>query len=173
VRERNVSKPSDDRPDTLLQHLVDLTREGRVVAAFQAAHEKFHRLHADCLRLAASATADDDALNELVRTLDAYTALFNDHHHAEDTYFFPALREAEPALDEVVDQLVAQHEQLGARLTVVVERARRVRSGEGSISECDRLVESLTQLQVAVDEHLRFEETETIPALTAWTDWPI
>ena len=165
--------PTDDRPDPLLQHLINLTREGTVVAAFQAAHDKFHRLHADCLRLAATATTDDEALNELLQTLDAYTALFNEHHHAEDYYFFPALRQAEPALNTVVDQLVVQHEQLAARLTVVVEHARRRRSGESTVDGLEHLVEVLTDLQVAVDEHLLFEETETVPALRGWTDWPI
>jgi iron-sulfur cluster repair protein YtfE (RIC family) len=168
-----VPVPSDDRRDPLLQHLVDLTREGTVVAAFQAAHDKFHRLHADCLRLAASSTADDVALNELVRTLDAYTALFNEHHRAEDGYFFPALRRVEPELAEVIDQLVAQHEQLSARLTVVVEHARRGRSSEGSNDAGDGLVEALSDLRVAVDEHLLFEETKTVPVLSTWDDWPI
>ena len=98
--------------------LINLTREGTVVAAFQGAHDKFHRLHVDCLRLAAMATTDDEALNELLQTLHAYTALFNEHHHAEDHYFFPALRQAEP-------------------------------------------------------EHLLFEDTETVPALSSWTDRPI
>ena len=48
----------------------------------------------------------------MVHTLDDYTALFNEHHHAEDSYFLPALRQAEPALDGVVDRLVAEHGQL-------------------------------------------------------------
>jgi len=167
------AEPTDDRADPILRHLISLTREGTVAAAFQAAHEKFHRLHADCLRLAAATTNDDEALNELLQTLDAYTALFNEHHHAEDHYFFPTLRHAEPSLNTVVDQLVAQHEQLAARLTVVVEQARRCRSGEGSVDGLERLVEALTDLQVAVDEHLLFEETETVPVLSTWTDWPI
>jgi iron-sulfur cluster repair protein YtfE (RIC family) len=167
------AEPTDDRPDPLLQHLINLTREGTVVAAFQAAHDKFHRLHADCLRLAPTATTDDEALNELLQTLDVYTTLFNEHHHAEDHYFFPALRQAEPALNAVVEQLVAQHEQLAVRLTVVVEQARRRRSGEGSVDGPERLVEAVTDLQVAVDKHLLFEEAETVPALSTWTDWPI
>ena len=78
MRVPSPAEPTDDRPDPLLQHLVELTREGTVVAAFRAAHDKFHRLHGDCLRLAATATADDEALKELLQTLDAYTALFNE-----------------------------------------------------------------------------------------------
>ena len=38
--------------------------------------------------------------------------LFDEHHHAEDHYFFAALRQAEPALNTVVDQLLAQHSEL-------------------------------------------------------------
>ena len=164
---------SDDRADPTLQHLINLTREGTVVAAFQAVHHKFHRFHEDCLRLAARATTDDEALDELLQTLDAYTVLFNEHHHAEDHYFFAALRQAEPALNTVVDQLVGQHEQLAARLRVVVEQAHRLRSGETSVDGLERLVEVLADLQVAVDEHLLFEETETVPVLSTWTDWPV
>jgi hemerythrin-like domain-containing protein len=165
-----VTTPPADDP--ILQQLVTLTREGTVVAAFQAAHDKFHRFQADCVRLAATATIDD-ALDELFRTLDAYVVLFNEHHHAEDHYFFPALRQAEPALRTVVDQLVGQHEQLAARLGVVLENAHRLRSGESSIDGQERLAVALADLQVAVDEHLLFEESTTVPVLRAWTDWPI
>jgi hemerythrin-like domain-containing protein len=168
-----AAEPSGDRADPILQHLIKLTREGTVVAAAQAAHDKFHRFHTDCSRLAARATTDDEALDELLETLDAYTGLFNDHHHAEDHYFFPALRQAEPALNTVVDQLVGQHEQLAARLKVVVEQAHRLRSGETSIDGVERLVEVLADLQVAVDEHLLFEETKAVPVLSTWTDWPV
>ena len=169
----NPAKASDDRTDPTLQHLITLTREGTVVAAFQAAHDKFHRFHADCLRLAATATTDDEVLGELLQALDNYTALFNEHHHAEDHYFFPALRQAEPSLNTVIDQLVRQHEQLAARLRVVVEQAHRLRTGDTSVDGPERLVEALADLQVAVDEHLLFEETKTVPVLSTWTDWPI
>jgi iron-sulfur cluster repair protein YtfE (RIC family) len=172
VRVRTPAEPFEDRPDPILQHLINLTREGAVVAAFQSAHDKFHRFHADCLRLAAMATTDE-ALDELLQTLDAYTVLFNEHHHAEDHYFFPALRQDEPALNTVVEQLVAQHEQLAARLALVLDQAHRLRAGETSVDGSERLVEALADLQVAVDEHLLFEETETIPVLSTWTDWPI
>jgi hemerythrin-like domain-containing protein len=99
--------------------------------------------------------------------------LFNEHHHAEDHYFFPVLRQAERALNTVVDQLVGQHEQLAARLRVVAEQAHRLRSGETSIDGLERLVEDRADLQVAVDEHLLFEETKTVPVLSTWTDWPM
>ena len=88
-------------------------------------------------------------------------------------FFFAALRQAEPSLNTVVDQLVRQHEQLAARLRVVVEQAHRLRTGDTSVDGLERLVEALAVLQVAVDEHLLFEETKTVPVLSTWTDRPI
>ena len=172
VRVQTPAAPSDDA-DPILRNLVTLTREGTVVAAFQAAHDKFHSFHADCLRLAVSAVSDDEALDELLHSLDAYAVLFNEHHHAEDHYFFPALRQARPLLNPVVDQLVGQHELLAARLNVVVEQAHDIRCGKASVGGRERLVEALADLQVAVDEHLLFEESQTVPVLSTWADWPI
>ena len=74
VRVQTPAAPFDDA-DPTLRHLVTLTREGTVVAAFQAAHDKFHSFHADCLRLAVSAVTDDEALDELLQTLDAYAGV--------------------------------------------------------------------------------------------------
>ena len=164
---------SDEHADPVLQLLVNLTREGTVIAAFQSTHDKFHRYHAELLRLAPSAASDERALDELLRTLDAYAELFNEHHHAEDDYFFPALRQAEPALDPVVDQLGEQHEQLAAQLAVVLERVHGVRSGAAGQDDTALLVEGLSELQHIVDEHLLFEETTTIPVLRTWASWPV
>jgi hypothetical protein len=78
----------------------------------------------------------------LLRTLDEYAELFNEHHHAEDNYFFPALRVAEPGLGLIVDQLTEQHEQLAAQLAVVVERGSYGRwcatTGARVIASCSR-----------------------------------
>jgi hemerythrin-like domain-containing protein len=164
---------SDEHADPVLQLLVNLTREGSVVAAFQSTHDKFHRYHAEFLRLAPSAPFDERAYDELLQTLDDYAVLFTEHHHAEDNYFFPALREAEPALDRIVDQLVEQHEQLAAQLDAVLERVRGVRSGRAEQDHAVLLVEGLAALQRIVDEHLLFEETATVPVLRTWKNWPV
>jgi hemerythrin-like domain-containing protein len=165
-------EPSDQSNDPLLQHLVELTREGTIIPAFQAAHDKFRRYQADCVRLAASATSDDRALDELRRTLDAYAELFNEHHYAEDNYLFPALRGTEPGLDMVVEQLAHQHVQLAVQLAVVLEHAKSVQCGE-RLDSMARLTENLRQFQIAVDEHLLLEETTTVPVVGAWTRWPV
>ena len=166
------SESSEEHPDPVLQLLENLTREGTVVTAFQATHDKFHALHAAFLRLAPSATFDERSHDELVRALDDYAKLFDEHHRAEDNYFFPALREAEPALDPIVDQLVEQHHELSAHLAVLSERVRGMKFG-GPAQDASALIEGFRELQRNVDEHLVFEEAATVPILRTWTQWPV
>ena len=159
--------------DPVLQLLVKLTREGMVIAAFQATHDKFRGYHSDCLRLALATSSGDRSLDELRLTLDAYTELFKEHHHAEDNYLFPALRRVDPALRTVVDQLVDQHQQLGNQLTAVLEQAHGLQSSNTRQTGSATLVEELRKLVAIVDEHLRVEEDITGPVVSAWTCWPV
>jgi branched-chain amino acid transport system ATP-binding protein len=163
----------EEHTDPVLQLLVNLTREGTVIAAFQSTHEKFRRYHADLLRLAAVAASDERARNELLRTLDAYAELFHEHHHAEDNYLFPALRKAEPAMDTVVDRLADQHQQLGTRLGDLLSQARRIRAADARDDRVALLVDPLMELRANVEEHLQLEETATVPVVRAWSSWPI
>jgi hemerythrin-like domain-containing protein len=105
--------------------------------------------------------------------LDTYAELFQDHHSAEDHYFFPALRRAEPRLGPVVDQLAKQHTELAAQLAMVLERAELSRSGTDTEDTNERLVAQLMDLQAKVEEHLQFEETSTVPVLRTWRSWPV
>jgi len=163
----------EEHIDPVLQLLVDLTREGAVIAAFQSTHEKFRRYHADLLRLAAVAASDERARDELLRTLDAYAELFHEHHHAEDNYLFPALHKAEPAMDTVVDRLADQHQQLGIRLGELLNQARSIRAAGARDDRVAPLVDALMALRAHVEEHLQLEETVTVPVVQAWNSWPI
>ena len=164
---------TEEHADPTLQLLVNLTREGGVLTAFQATHDKFRGYQANLLRLAASGSSNDQALDELLRTLDAYAELFHEHHSAEDNYFFPALRRAEPTMDSVVDELVNQHIELAAQLAMVVEQAELIRSGTNTEDGLARLVVRLMDLQAKVEDHLQFEETKTVPVLRTWRSWPL
>jgi iron-sulfur cluster repair protein YtfE (RIC family) len=163
----------EEHADPTLQLLANLTRDGTVLDAFQATHNKFRRYHVECLRLAASATSDDHALDQLLRTLDSYAKLFDEHHSAEDHYFFPALRRAEPALSPVVDQLYEQHIGLAAQLASVLAKAALIHSPRNVDDGIARLAAELTNLQAAVEEHLSFEEASTVPVVRTWRSWPV
>jgi iron-sulfur cluster repair protein YtfE (RIC family) len=121
----------------------------------------------------AAAEHDGDAFDELSEALDAYTVLFDEHHHAEDLYFFPALLSVERGLAVVIERLVTQHEALASRLMAVREQMHRDRTPGDTSERPQRLIVTLTDLRDVVDAHLALEEAETVPALSTWTRWPL
>jgi hemerythrin-like domain-containing protein len=151
--------------------LDELTREGTVVAAFQATHNKFRQFHGDFLRLAPLASSSGEASEELRRSLDAYAALFHEHHEAEDRYLFPVLRRQEYALEDVVDELEQQHVRLAAQLAMVLDGVGSPNSA--ALAQMPQLTKQLRELTGMVDEHLQFEEHSTIPLISQWTSWPL
>src|SRR5438477_11355332 len=66
VRVATGAGPPNEHADPVLQLLVNLTRQGTLIAAFESTHAKFRAYHADCLRLAQSATSDERAVDELL-----------------------------------------------------------------------------------------------------------
>jgi hemerythrin-like domain-containing protein len=165
---------SDDETDPVAVMLDRLTREGQLVAAMAATHQSFHRYHEECLRLAASATTDPGALDELQRTIDAYTTLFHDHHSAEETYLFPTLRRLDPRFDAVVDELLVQHDRLAGLVGSVVAAASAL-GHAGDVGAADGvalLVAHLVELDRLIAAHLDLEEAQTVPEMTTWTTWP-
>jgi hemerythrin-like domain-containing protein len=163
---------SAPKVDPLPALLASLTREGKIVAAFESAHESFHRYHEGCLRLAAAATSDVHAREQLRQNLNDYMNHFHDHHLAEEVHLFPALRRADPALNFAVDRLVEQHERLAEQLTVVSQHIRRLDSSTAG-DDIPALVEALVTLHDIVAEHLPFEESITNPVISTWTHWPL
>ncbi|TML07865.1 MAG: hypothetical protein E6G39_18890, partial [Actinobacteria bacterium] len=59
--------------------LASLTREGTLIAAFESAHESFHRYHEATVRFAASAASDARALEQLREIFNAYLDQFHAH----------------------------------------------------------------------------------------------
>ena len=157
--------------DPVLAHLDELTREGTVVAAFRAAHESFGRYHEACLQLASSAATDARVLDELGTTVAAYVTLFRDHHDAEETYLFPALRGIGHRFDAVVARLHDQHEALADRVNAVADTASRLEPTRARV-DLARLVADLIALDGLITDHLAFEEAATIPEISTWTRWP-
>ncbi|KVO02188.1 hemerythrin domain-containing protein [Burkholderia ubonensis] len=94
------------------------------------------------------------------------------HHPNEDRYLFACLRRRTQALDEVIDELEAQHAQGEALL----------RNIEHALTRCEQVGESAyPQLRAAVDEyaafylkHMHVEEEVILPAARQWLtveDW--
>ncbi|WP_431825039.1 hemerythrin domain-containing protein [Burkholderia sp. F1] len=94
------------------------------------------------------------------------------HHPNEDRYLFARLRRRTQALDEVIDDLEAQHAQGEALL----------RNIEQELTRCEQVGESaFAQLRAMVDDyaafyrkHMRVEEEVILPAARQWLtveDW--
>jgi Hemerythrin HHE cation binding domain len=90
-------------------------------------------------------------------------------HHSHESYLlFPALRQANPALNPVVDKLQADHEHVSTLLGQVESAVQEL--GEGTAR--DRLIAALSTLSTDLLAHLAFEEEHIASTLRTFTRWP-
>ena len=91
-----------------------------------------------------------------------YCRFVHMHHNAEDSLFFPRLREANPGLDPVVDKLEADHR-------VVSDLLDEVEAAAGELdeerAERERLAAGLRSLATELLAHLDYEELEAGPTI--------
>ncbi len=99
-----------------------------------------------------------------------YCRFVHMHHNAEDTLFFPRLREANPDLDPVVDKLEADHRTVSDLLDRVEADAAALSDEEDAVRA--RLGESLSSLAAELLAHLDYEELEAGPTIRGLTRHP-
>jgi iron-sulfur cluster repair protein YtfE (RIC family) len=86
------------------------------------------------------------------------------HHGAEDVLLFPRLRETNPAIGPVVDQLEADHRRVSHDLDEVEAAATHLTNGDSESARL-RVAEGLDLLAANLLAHLDFEEREAGPTL--------
>jgi hypothetical protein len=96
------------------------------------------------------------------------------HHESEDTYLYPAVREANPGAGGLLDEMDADHEAIQPAMAAVTRTAARYeREPEGR----EELLAALGSLADVLLPHLRREEDELMPVVSAtiteqqWRDW--
>jgi Hemerythrin HHE cation binding domain len=90
-------------------------------------------------------------------------------HHSHESYLlFPALRQANPALNPVVDKLQADHEHVAKLLDDVEAAAQEL----DEATSRDRLVQALGTLHTDLLDHLAYEEEHIAGTLRRFTRWP-
>ncbi len=90
-------------------------------------------------------------------------------HHSHESYLlFPALRQANPALNPVVDKLQADHEHVAALLGDVETAVQELDDGAAR----DRLIKALDTLGTDLLAHLAYEEERIASTLRTFTRWP-
>jgi len=99
-------------------------------------------------------------------------------HHSHESYLlFPALRQANPALNPVVDKLEADHQHVSALLDEVEAATADLTTGDlttGDPAEGGRgrLIAALGALGTDLLAHLAFEEEHIASTLRTFTRWP-
>jgi hemerythrin HHE cation binding domain-containing protein len=85
------------------------------------------------------------------------------HHDMEDELLFPQLRSLDPALGEVIDELVVQHHEQDGTIAAVEEAMGRLPAVEAvrpASLACDALA-------AALDRHFDVEEEHLVPVMRA------
>lgn len=90
-------------------------------------------------------------------------------HHSHESYLlFPALRQANPALNPVVDKLEADHQHVSTLLDDIEVAAEDLSEGGAR----DRLIAALGALSTDLLAHLAYEEEHIASTLRTFTRWP-
>ena len=116
-------------------------------------------VHAEIARL-----RTDGPLWQLKANCLRYCRFVHSHHNLEDAAFFPALRQANPALDPVVDKLEADHRAVSDLLDAVEESADVLTKVD---SEAVRraVADALNALAAELLAHLEYEELNAGPTI--------
>jgi hypothetical protein len=87
--------------------------------------------------------------------------LLHDHHTAEDTRLFPAMRANNPAAGELLDEMDAEHHAIAEGVTALREAGRLAEAGDAGAA--DALRTALPALRRVLDPHLEHEERSLAP----------
>lgn len=109
----------------------------------------------------AAGDLDADAAPALQEHWARYRALLEFHHQVEDHGLFPAVRAAEPALDDVIDDLARQHDELHAALARLTELVGSIGRPPDAASAAD----AFDGLRSSLDVHLDAEEEHVVPVM--------
>lgn len=107
---------------------------------------------------------DGRRVDGLVAHWQSYRLLLEWHHEVEDEGLFPFMRERNPALGSLLDELKAEHDQLDVLLPRVSEAVER-------LPQADALKAAragFEQLGALLVPHLAAEEDHVVPVMLAW-----
>jgi hypothetical protein len=92
--------------------------------------------------------------------------LLHAHHASEDAGLYPLVRERDPGASAVLDRMHADHEAVAGGISDVEARVADYGRGDGD-GERPRLVAALDGLEAVLLPHLRREEDEAMPLVSA------
>lgn len=100
-----------------------------------------------------------------------YCHIVHSHHHLESAMLFPALRQANPDLGPVVDQLEADHQRVSELLSEVEAAAGNLTDAKNTEAR-QRLTAALEALSTDLLAHLAYEEEHVADTMRTMNGWP-
>jgi len=148
--------------------LLDGDGRATFLSHFLGAHRAFRR---DAARFPVAlrrigAPEDPDRIphpDALRRHWEGYEAAMVHHHHMEDELLFPPLRNLDPAVGEVIDELVVQHHELDGTIAGVHEALVRLPAADA----VEQSVRACEELAAGLGRHLALEEEHLVPVMRA------
>lgn len=110
-------------------------------------------------------TAPHSVSDDLLTHCLGFCGAVHTHHNGEDTQLLPALREAQPDLAPVIDNLIEDHEMISGILERLDGLLRDGAPRESRKSQADWLVGELDGLSAILDSHFSYEERRVAAAL--------
>ena len=102
----------------------------------------------------------------LVRRWEIFSEVLHHHHHGEDTWLWPALLErAEPAEQETLRAMEAEHEEIDPLLSACRNGLERLARGHASADDQAALAVRLCAARESLGRHLAHEERDAMRIL--------
>lgn len=137
-------------------------------------------LRRDLARLHRALTAASPPADKRRQSLAGHTEWMMDfldhHHHTEDAGLWPLVSQRNPRVGPALDDMKADHAQIAATVSVVRQATRRYRR-DASHEARTAIVSALGDLNGPLLAHLRREEDEVMPLVSAsltakeWQTW--
>jgi hemerythrin-like domain-containing protein len=100
-----------------------------------------------------------------------YCSFVHMHHNAEDSHFFSELRDANPAINPVIDRLQLEHRRVSDDLDAVESAANGLARDDGQQAR-KAVVDSLEALRENLLAHLDYEELNIEATVRRLRDLP-
>lgn len=125
-------------------------------------------LRRDLIRVRTALTASSPAPGQRIALADHVVWMMDflhEHHHNEDSWLWPFVRERNPAAQPLLDSMEADHHVIEPRVADVRAAAHEYRNNTSPTS-ANRLADALDALKPPLFDHLDREEKEAMPVVS-------
>lgn len=105
----------------------------------------------------------------LYRLASMFVGQLHEHHHVEDSHYFPLLTKLDPRMEASFDLLETDHSDIDGLLNAFTEKTNAVlmglKNGKPDMSDVGEFHSAATRFENLLDRHLLDEEEIIVPVL--------